>query len=175
MLKKNFLILEKKCCPVWEPALFSQKSTKKTANPHKCLQREPWLKEFPIYQKTTSFPIAIGIFENFQTVKYVYVLGSNKWWVCFLHQECRSSQFSTKKNQWSLDFGPDSVVLTVKDLVLELRKSSKEISLPAYILLFQKEEFLNNLLDWIPFHSQAARVLWKEGSDSSQCWSAEHG
>ena len=49
--------------------------------------------------------------------------------------------------EWSLDFGPDSVTLTVKDLVQEMTISSQEISLAAWsLLLFQKQRFLNNHL-----------------------------
>ena len=78
---------------------------------------------------------------------------------CIKNVDLRSFQ---QPNEWPLDFGQDSVSLTVIDLVLEGRKSSQDVSLPAWNLLFQTEEVLNNLLDWIPFLSQAARILWKK-------------
>ena len=53
--------------------------------------------------------------------------------------------------EWSLDFGPDSVTLTVKDLVQELTVSSQEILLAAWsLLLSQKQQFLNNHLARVP-------------------------
>ena len=41
--------------------------------------------------------------------------------------------FSVSNNgfEWSLDFGPDSVTVTVKDLVQELTVNSQEIHLAA--------------------------------------------
>ena len=47
--------------------------------------------------------------------------------------------------EWSLDFGPDSVTLNVKDLVQELTISSQEIPPAAWsLLLSQRKQFLNN-------------------------------
>ena len=49
--------------------------------------------------------------------------------------------------EWSLDFGPDSVTLTKKDLVQEMTISSQKIPLGAWsLLLCQTEQFLNNHL-----------------------------
>ena len=46
---------------------------------------------------------------------------------------------------WSLDFEPDSVTLTVKDLVQEMTIISQEIPLAAWsLLLFQRQQILNN-------------------------------
>ena len=51
----------------------------------------------------------------------------------------------------SLDFGSDSVTLTVKDLVQEMTISSHEIPLAAWRLwLSQKQQFLNNHLVRVP-------------------------
>ena len=45
---------------------------------------------------------------------------------------------------WSLDFGPDSMFLTVNDLVQEMTISSQEIPLAAWsLLLFQRQQFLD--------------------------------
>ena len=53
--------------------------------------------------------------------------------------------------EWSLDFGPDSVTLTVKDLVQEMTRSSHEIPLAAWsLLLSQRQQFLNNHLARVP-------------------------
>ena len=61
--------------------------------------------------------------------------------------------YSVSKNgtQWILDFGPDSVVLSVKDLDENLTISSLEIPLAAWsLLLSQRQEFLNNHLPRVP-------------------------
>ena len=53
--------------------------------------------------------------------------------------------------EWSLDFGPDSMNLTKKDLVQERTKCSQEIPLAAWsLLLSQKQQFLNNHLARVP-------------------------
>ena len=53
--------------------------------------------------------------------------------------------------EWSLDFGPDSVILTVKDLVHEMTKSSQENPLTAWsLLLSQRQQFLKNHLARVP-------------------------
>ena len=49
--------------------------------------------------------------------------------------------------EWSLDFGPDSVTVTVKNIVHERKISSQEILLAAWsLLLSQRQQFLNNHL-----------------------------
>ena len=49
--------------------------------------------------------------------------------------------------EWSLDFGPDSVTLTVKYLVQQMTIISQETPLAASsLLLSQKQQFLNNHL-----------------------------
>ena len=53
--------------------------------------------------------------------------------------------------EWSLDFGPDSVTLSVKDLVHEMTLSSQETPPAAWSLLVsQRQEFLNNHLALVP-------------------------
>ena len=50
-----------------------------------------------------------------------------------------------------MDFGPDSVILSVKDLDENLTISSLEISLAAWsLLLSRRQEFLNNHLPRVP-------------------------
>ena len=61
---------------------------------------------------------------------------------------------STGGLEWSLDFGPDSVTLTVKDLVQELTISCQQILLAAWkLLLSQRQDFLNNQLASVPITS----------------------
>ena len=62
-------------------------------------------------------------------------------------------QFTVSNNgtQWNLDFGPDSVVLSVKDLDENLTISSLEIPLAAWsLLLSQRQDFLDNPLPRVP-------------------------
>ena len=58
---------------------------------------------------------------------------------------------SNNGTQWILDFGPDSVVLSVKNLDENLTISSLEIPLAAWsLLLSQRQEFLDNHLPRYP-------------------------
>ena len=62
-------------------------------------------------------------------------------------------QFTVSNNgtQWILDHGPDSVVLSVKDLDENLTNSSLEISLASWsLLLSQRQKFLYNYLPRVP-------------------------
>ena len=53
--------------------------------------------------------------------------------------------------EWSLNFGPDSVTLTVKELGQEMTISSQQIPLAAWsLLLSQKQQILNNHLARVP-------------------------
>ena len=62
-----------------------------------------------------------------------------------------TSSVSNDRIEWSLDFRPDSVTLTVKDLVHEMTISSQEIHLVAWsFLLSQRQQFLNNHLARVP-------------------------
>ena len=58
---------------------------------------------------------------------------------------------SNNGTQWILDFGPDSVVLSVKHLDENLTISSLGIPLAVWsLLLSQRQEFLNNRLLQVP-------------------------
>ena len=53
--------------------------------------------------------------------------------------------------QWTLDFGPDSVTIAVKDLDQSVTISSQEIPLTAWkLLLSQKQKLLDNHLPRVP-------------------------
>ena len=53
--------------------------------------------------------------------------------------------------QWTLDFGPDSVTIAVKDLVQNITISSQEIPLAAcQLLLSQRQVLLDNHLPRVP-------------------------
>ena len=58
---------------------------------------------------------------------------------------------SNDGNQWTLDFGPDSVTLSTNDLSQNVTISSLEIPLAAWQLLFsQWQSFLDNHLPRVP-------------------------
>ena len=53
--------------------------------------------------------------------------------------------------QWTLDFGTDSVTISVNDLDQNITLSSQEIPRAAWqLLLSQRQDFLNNLLAQVP-------------------------
>ena len=53
--------------------------------------------------------------------------------------------------EWSVDFGPDSVTLTVNDIVQVMTMSSREFPLAAWsLLLSQRQQLMNNHLTRVP-------------------------
>ena len=75
----------------------------------------------------------------------------------------RQFTVSNKGTQWILDFGPDSVVLSVKDLDENLTVSSLENPLAAcFLLLSQKQKILNNLLPQVPIIQQGIFEMREE-------------
>ena len=61
------------------------------------------------------------------------------------------SSVSSDGFEWSLDLRPDSLTLTLKDLVQELTMSSQEFPLATRsLLLSQRQQFLNNHLARVP-------------------------
>ena len=62
----------------------------------------------------------------------------------------------------SLDFGSDSVTLTVKDFVQEMAISSHEIPLAAWSLLSQRQEVLNNHQERVPI-TPTKKGQWRCG------------
>ena len=70
--------------------------------------------------------------------------------------------FSVSNNgiQWSLDFAPDSVTITVKDLGQNITISSQEIPLAAWqLLLSQRQDPLDNLLSWVPIAQNPGETM----------------
>ena len=89
-----------------------------------------------------------------------------------LHSSSIIFAVSNEGFRWSLNFGPDSVVLTVKDLVREMTLSSREIRMPAWnLLLSRRQEFLDNHLARSPInpnqqgtHQKREEVLSSSGA-----------
>ena len=78
--------------------------------------------------------------------------------------------------EWFLDFGPDSVTLTVKDRVQEMTISSREVPMAAWsLLLSQRQEILNSHLARVPVtpnqqgtHEVRDEVLSSEGAQDME-------
>ena len=70
-------------------------------------------------------------------------------------------QFTVSNNetQWILDFGADSVVLSVKDLNENITISSLEILAAWSLLLSQRQEFLSNHLPRVPITPNQQRTV----------------
>ena len=81
---------------------------------------------------------------------------------------------SNNGTQWILDFVPDSVVLSVKDLDESLTISSLEIQFAAWsLLLSQRQDFLDNHLPRVPITPNQQATFEKRGS-TLQCWSTRY-
>ena len=62
--------------------------------------------------------------------------------------------------QWTLDFGPDSVTISVNDLDQIITVSSQEIPLATWqLLLSQRQDFLNNHLAQVPITPNQQRTF----------------
>ena len=72
------------------------------------------------------------------------------------------SSVSNDAIEWSLDFGPDPVTLTVKDLVQARTIKSQEIPLAAWSLLLSRtQDFLNNPLGRVPITTNQEGTMEK--------------
>ena len=85
-------------------------------------------------------------------------------------------QFTVFNNgtQWILDSGPDSVVLSVKDLDENLTISSLEIPLAVWsLLLSQKQEFFEKHLPRVPI-TPNQQGTFEMREEVLQCWSTRY-
>ena len=100
---------------------------------------------------------------NNSVMLFLAVLLQNKFTFLFIFQtflQLTTRSFTNKTMQFTVsnngtqcisDFGPDSVVLSVKDLDENLTISSQEFLLAAWsLLLSQRQEFLDNHLPRVP-------------------------
>ena len=61
---------------------------------------------------------------------------------------------------WTLDFGPDSVTITVNDLFQNITISTKEIPLAAWqLMLSQRQDLLDNHLPRAPITQKQERTM----------------
>ena len=87
----------------------------------------------------------------FQIVLFNFTLQSTATQCTFNLQKIMIFLVSNDGIQWTLDFGPDSVTIGVKDLDQNITISSHEIPLAAWqLLLSQRQDFLNNHLARVP-------------------------
>ena len=122
----------------------------------------PFLKKFLRQSQPSTYepePKKSRIYSNYgiivstphwliQLTKTSFTLSFYTLSVC-IKATCFSQ--SPRTVEWSLDFGSDSVTLTVKDLVQEMTMSSQEIPLAASsLLLSQRQQFLSNHLARVP-------------------------
>ena len=105
------------------------------------------------------------------------IIVSHSYWL-FYHNinlntlfTINTMQFTVSNNgtQWILDFGPDSVVVSVRDLDEKLTISSLEVPLAAWsLLLSQRQEFSDNHLPRAPITpKQQGTFEMREGVLSS--------
>ena len=88
---------------------------------------------------------------NFQFNLFNFNLQSTATQRTFNLQKIMIFSVSNNGIQYTLDFGPDSVTISVNDLVQNLTISSQEIPLAAWqLLLSQRQEFSNNYLPRVP-------------------------
>ena len=108
-----------------------------------------------LWHNRVDTPLVDTVNQNF-----VYIIFLN---VFSLHESNKILSVSNYGIERSLDFGPDSVTLTVQDLVQEMTISSQEIPLAA-----QRQQFLNNHLARVPvFPNQQGTHEMRDGVLSS--------
>ena len=67
---------------------------------------------------------------------------------------------SNERIHWSLDFGPNSVILIVKDVLQQKTLSSQELLPKAWnLFLSQRQEIINNYLARIPITPKQQGML----------------
>ena len=83
---------------------------------------------------------------------------------------------SNDRIDWSLDFAPDSVTRSVKDLFREKTISSHEVLPAAWsLLLSQRQDFLSNHLAQVPFTPKPGRENGDEGGIVLRCRCPKYG
>ena len=111
------------------------------------------LKRVQIWNKRIHF-LLVDDFSPlfiFQIFLFNFNLQSSSQLTANLHKIIMTFSVSNDGIQWTLNFGPDSVTVSVNDLDQNVTISSLEISLAAWqLLLSQRQDFLNNHLAQVP-------------------------
>ena len=88
---------------------------------------------------------------NFQIILFNFNLQSTSQLTANLHKIIMIFTVSNDGIQWTLDFGPDSVTISVNDLNQNVTISPQEIPLAAWqLLLSQRQDVLKNHLAQVP-------------------------
>ena len=88
---------------------------------------------------------------KFKIILFNFNLQSSVQLTVNLHKIIMIFSVSNDGIQWTLDFGPDSITISVNDLDQSVTISSQEIPLAAWqLLLSQRQDFLNNHLAQVP-------------------------
>ena len=109
--------------------------------------------QIQIWKKRIRFLLAdaFSIVFNFQIILFNFTLQSTATQLTFNLQKIMIFSVSNDGIQWTLDFGPDSVTIAVKDLDQNITISLQEKPLAAWqLLLSQRQDFLNNHLAQVP-------------------------
>ena len=94
---------------------------------------------------------------NFQIILFNFHLQSTSQVTANLHKTIMIFSVSNEGIQWTLDFGPYSVTISVNDLEQNITIKSQELPLAAgQLLLSQRQVFLNNQF---PNYSQPTRNI----------------
>ena len=121
-------------------------------------------KFFHLWYNRVDTPLVDAVNQNFIYTLILYTFS--------LHGSNKMFSASNDGIEWSFDFGPDSVTLTVKNLVHEMTIGSQETPLAACsLLLSQRQQFFNNHLARVPVtpnqqgtHEMKDQVLSRVGA-----------
>ena len=111
------------------------------------------LKSVQKWNKRIDFLLVddLSHFFNFQIILFNFNLQSTSQFTANLQKIIMIFSDSNDRIQWTFDFGPDSVTVSVNDLDQNVTISSQEIPLAAWQLLFsQRQDFFNNKLAQVP-------------------------
>ena len=115
---------------------------------------EKSLKWVQIWIKRIRFLLADDLSHlfKFQIILFNFNLQSTSQLTANLHKNIMNFSVSNDGIQWTLDFGPDSVTISVNDLAQSITISSQEKPLAVWqLLLSRRQYFLNNHLAQVPF------------------------
>ena len=128
-------------------------------------------KTFPLWHNCVDFPLVDTFNQKF--------FSSPVFYTCSLHYSNLIFSVSNKGIEWSLNFVPHSVTLTVKDLVQEMTTSSQEIRNSfgsLELVVVSKTRLLNNHLVRVPVtpKQQGTHKLMDELLSSCRCTGYGH-
>ena len=134
----------------WRSSFANHNQAHPNLNQKKLKWVQIWNKPFPISIRFLLTDDLSDIFF-FQIISFNFKLQSTATQHTFDLQKIMIFSVYSDGIQWILDFGPDSVTISVNDVDQNLTISSQEIPLAAWqLLLSQRQDFLNNHLPRVP-------------------------